>query len=169
MSVSEKSFPSEDDYEHKEDGTSNSDGEGGTVPGPSEVDHHPAEEESSSVVREEIGNKVAKPLSDESITSIDDEDSRLVSKEDKPQNIGGVDQQEVKSGISISEVSDESIESSELYSSYTAGGGYNPDEEQLSASEPNISESSQDNDNILGDTQPVKLSPGKSSKRLPQI
>ena len=159
MSVSGKSIPSEDDFEREEDGTSNSDGEGGIVPGSSEADNHPAEEESSSVISEEIGNTIVEPLSDESADPIDDEDSHLVSAVDKPQNIGDVDRQEVETGLDKSEESADSLESTDLYSSYTASGWYNPDEEQLTASEPKLSEPSQDNDNILGDTQPVKLSP----------
>ncbi|GAG94859.1 unnamed protein product, partial [marine sediment metagenome] len=76
-----------------------------------------------------------------------------------PQNIGEENQHEVETRINKSEASADHPESTELYSSYTSSGWYNPDEEQLSAPAPNVSEPSQGNDTILGDTQPVILSP----------
>ena len=159
MSEPGKSLPSEDDFEHEEEGTSNSDGEGGNVPETSEAEHNHADDESSSAVSEEIQNTIVEPLSDESADSIDDEESQPGSEADEPQNIKDENQQEEEARISKSEASAEHPESTDLYSSFTASGWYNPDEEQLSAPAPNVSEPSQENETILGDTQPVILSP----------
>ncbi|MFC1921879.1 transglycosylase domain-containing protein, partial [Chloroflexota bacterium] len=159
MSESGKIYSSEDDFEHEEEGTSNSDGEGGNVPETSEAEHNHADDESSSVVSEEIKDTIVEPLSDESADSIDDEESQPGSEVDEPQNIADENQQEVEARISKSEASPDHPESTDLYSSFTASGWYNPDEEQLSAPAPNVSEPSQENETILGDTQPVILSP----------
>ena len=176
MPVPVLSSPSEDDPDHDEKNISTQDGEEHGFSESADIEQHLSEEKPVSDSSEDSVETLNEDFEDGRDTS----EVRIHSEGEIEQNDVDFPRVEDSQGSDTEYESDEeeaeSVDSSELYSIYTARGWYKPDEDLPAESEITNGDSEQDNELITGDTQPVNVSsleppptPDQiSSSRLPQ-